>query len=171
MFILSLLPTQEVNNLAVGLGQRLRAICFSRSLLFSRPPSVCTGWPHIMFSLYRSGFAIKTFISARLFYHPSLWPSCPEPAAAPWGLAAPPGGSQNRLRCSSGAGQTLRPRALRSKTWASHWPLRCLTAQKSRPRAAAVPQASRLWPGLVLTRKTPKKHERSLSTYCVVSYL
>lgn len=83
-----------------------------------------------MFSLERSGFPIKIFISTKLFYHPCLGRSCPGPAAAPRGLPGTPGGLAPQA-CPSGALARHTGRALWAQTQALRPPLGRLSSRRA----------------------------------------
>lgn len=100
MFILSLFPTQEFSNSAAGLGWLRTECLFLRISFLPRPPCVRAGWPRIMFSRERSGFPIKSFVSARWSNHPSSRTRLPRDQPQPHRVERHPyqAGPQN-LRC------------------------------------------------------------------------
>lgn len=176
MFILSLLPTQEFNNLAVGLG-RLRTEPFVSPDLSSFPdPQVYALTGHIScFPSKEVVLLLRSLFQLDCSTIPRLGPSCPGPVAAPQGLTTPVAG---RLQnASRGTAQVLDVHSgwalLGVKPGPPIVPLGIyLTMPKSRPQAATtLLLESWLWPRLVPIKKTLKKNEQSLSTYCVLPYL
>lgn len=86
MFILSLFPVQEFNNLAAGPRRRRTGrLCLRNSLLF-QAPCVCAGWLRIVFFpwkevvlLLRSAFRLDRSTSPRRWAQLPRDSGCPGP--------------------------------------------------------------------------------------------
>lgn len=173
MFILSLLPTQEFNNLAVDLGRLCTEPFVSPDLCSFPDPQVYAPAGHIScFPSKEVVLLLRSLFQLDCSTIPCLGSSCPGPGAEAQGLTTPLAG---RPQTPAKTAQVLAPRLgwviSGAKPRPPVGPFGCLTTPKSRPQAAANPLGSWFWQGPVPTRKTPEKNEQSLSTYCVLPYL